>query len=473
VRLQCNHALCSDATGDATDAQQLQARPQARGYLLTRAREARGWTGPEMARRLREFSVEAGHPISTGRDGIWYWEHDRTPDHRTQLLIAGLLGIRLDAVDERPWPEWLSEDPAQRPASRPWTVPGAAWSLYELTQTRGAVDTTRRDLVLIAGGTLTAALLAWLTADPAAAGQLTTGRRIGEAAIARIEDRAAMLRRMDDEDGGGTILTEASSALALTVALIRDRSYSDVHGTRLYAVASDLARQRAAALFDVHGVCADGPYETALRAAKAAQDDALGANCLAFWASSAYNTGRLHDGEAMASAAVASVRGRTTPLVTAILYSRRGRARARLGDTRCWADFDRAEQLIAAPRAQENPEWAYWFDQAEIHGARASSYLDMNQPGRAETSFAQAQALFDPAAARTQALYLTRQSIAQLDQEHVEQSCATANKALDIAESISSRRTTAPLLDLASRLDAYNVPEARDFRERARSGLAD
>jgi hypothetical protein len=28
------------------------------------------------------------------------------------------------------------------------------------------------------------------------------------------------------------------------------------------------------------------------------------------------------------------------------------------------------------------------------------------------------------------------------------------------------------LLDLASRLDAYNVPEARDFRERARSGLA-
>jgi hypothetical protein len=193
------------------------------------------------------------------------------------------------------------------------------------------VETTRRDLVLIAGGTLTAALLSWLVADPAASGQITSRRRIGEAAVRRIEERARTLRRMDDEDGGGTILTEASSALSLTVTLIRDRTYNDAHGTRLYATASDLARQRAAALFDVRGECADGAYETALRAAKAAGDDALGANCLAFWASSAYNTGRLRDAEAMADAALAAIRGRTVPRVEAMLRSRRGRARAHLG----------------------------------------------------------------------------------------------------------------------------------------------
>jgi len=34
--------------------------------------EARGWSRSEMARRLRDFSCEAGHPISPGRDGIWY-----------------------------------------------------------------------------------------------------------------------------------------------------------------------------------------------------------------------------------------------------------------------------------------------------------------------------------------------------------------------------------------------------------------
>src|SRR5262249_52407325 len=157
------------------------------------------------------------------RDGIWYWEHEREPEKPTQLLIADLLGIPQAAVDERPWPEWLSEDPIQRPAPRPWTVRGAVQSLTELAG--GAVDTTRRELILIAGGTLPTSLLAWITAAPAAAGQLTHGHRIGEAAVARLEQRVHALRRMDDADGGGTIIPETSSALALVEGLLRTRSY--------------------------------------------------------------------------------------------------------------------------------------------------------------------------------------------------------------------------------------------------------
>jgi hypothetical protein len=99
---------------------------------------------------------------------------------------------------------------------------------------------------------------------------------IAKRLVTRIESRAAALRKMDDADGGGAVLTEAASALVLTVHLIRDRSYSEQHGRRLYAAASDLARQRAAALFETSGGCTDGAYETALRAARAAGDNALG-----------------------------------------------------------------------------------------------------------------------------------------------------------------------------------------------------
>jgi len=443
---------------------------EARGYLLARARRVRGWTQSEMARRLRQRSRDHGRPLSTGRDGVWYWEHWRTPDRPTQLLIADLFGIPLSLVDERPWPEWLSEDPAQRPTPLPWTLLGAAQSLNEIAG--GSVDVTRRELVLIAGGTLTASLLSWMTADPAAAGQLTSGQRVGEATVTRIETRAQMLRRMDDQDGGGTILAESSSALALVAGLLRRRSYSDAHGTRLYAAASDLARQRAAALFDVRGECADGAFDTALRAARIAGDDALGANALAFWCVSAYNTGRLRDAEAMADTGLAAVRGRATPRTEAMFTSRRGRARAHLGDPRCWADFDRAEALLAQANDHQDPDWAYWFDAAEILGARASSHRDMNQPGPAEAVFAQAHAMFDPTCVRTHALYLTRQADAQYAQGQIEHACATAGQALDLAEGISSHRTTAPLLDLADRLGAYAVPSARDFHERARTVLA-
>ncbi|MGW2055924.1 transcriptional regulator [Streptomyces sp. NPDC001840] len=452
------------------DRHRLTTTPQERGYLFTRAMQARGWGRAETALYLRELSEKRGRPVSTGRDGIWYWEHDRTPDKPTQLLLAELFGIPQTAVDERPWPEWLSEDPAQRPAPCSWTLLGAAQSLTELAG--GVVDITRRELVLIAGGTLTASLLAWITADPAAAGQLTQGNRIGEAAVARLEDRVRTLRRTDDEDGGGIIIAETSSALALVAGLLRTRSYTDAHGRRLYAAAADLARQRAAALFDVEGECADGAYDTALRAAHIAGDTALGANVLAFWTVAAYNTGRLHDAVAMASTGLTAVRGRATPRVEALLTSRRGRARAHLGDPACWADFDRAEELLADADGHEDPDWAYWFDKAELLGARASSHRDMDQPGPAADAFAQAHTLFDPNCIRTHALYLTRQADAYFEQGEIERACTTAGDALDLTESISSHRTIEPLLSLADCLAAYDTPDARDFSDRARSALA-
>jgi tetratricopeptide (TPR) repeat protein len=335
------------------------------------------------------------------------------------------------------------------------------------------MDTTRRELVLIAGGTLTATLLAWITADPAAAGQMTTGRHIGEAAVSRIEARAAALRRTDDEDGGAVILEETSSALALVTGLLRNRSYEDRHGARLYAVASDLARQRAAAMLDVHGDCADVAFNTALRAARIAGDDALGANVLNFWTVSAYNTGRYTDAEAMASTGLAAVRGRSTPRVEAMLTSRRGRARAHLGDTRCWEDFDRAEALLDEAAGHSDPDWAYWFDKAEILGARASSHRDMHQPGPAAAHFAKVHDLIDPAHVRTTALYSARQADALLDQGEIEQACAIASHALDLTEAISSHRSTGPLLDLTERLAPFEAtPTVRDLRERAAAVLA-
>ncbi|MDT0614473.1 helix-turn-helix transcriptional regulator [Streptomyces lancefieldiae] len=441
-------------------------------HLLIRARLARGWNQPEMARRIRNRSQEMGWPLLTGRDGVCHWERGREPDRPTQLVIAAVLGIPPEAVDERPWPQWLAEDPLQRPEPRPWTRLGALTSLTELAGS-AAVDTTRRELILIAGGTLTATLLAWITADPVAAGQMATGERIGEAAVARVEARAAALRHTDDAEGGAEILDETSSALALVAGLLSNRSYKDHHGTRLYAVASDLARQRAAAMLDVYGDCSDTTFDTALRAARIAGDDALGANVLNFWTVSAYNTGRYADAEDMASTGLAAVRGRSTPRVEAMLTSRRGRARAHLGDARCWDDFDRAEALLAEASGHDDPDWAYWFDEAEVLGARASSHRDMGQPGPAAAGFARVHDLIDPAHVRTTALYTARQADALLDQGQVERACAVADHALDLTEAISSHRSTAPLLDLTERLKRYEgTPAARDFRERAHAVLA-
>jgi hypothetical protein len=442
-------------------------------HPLERARAARGWSRACLARRICELSAQdpAAATLGTGRDGIWRFEHGRRPDRLTQSLIAAALGIPPEAVGERSWPEWLTADPLQLPAPCPWDPPGAIRALQELLECE---NMDRRNFIRITGTTLTGSLLAWLTADPAAAGQIAGGRRISEPAVARVEERVRQLRLADDADGGGQLVTEASASLRLVAGLLRDRSYTDAHGARLHAAAADLTRMTAWGIFDVEDVCADTVFDSALRAAQAASDPALGAHVLAFWSIAASNTGRAGDAEAMVSAALTAVRGRTTPRVEAMLYSRRARARARLGDSRCWHDVGRASDCLdAVSPGQDDPEWAYWFNRAELLGVTASTHLDCGQPARAEHAFADAAALFPRERIRTQALFLTRQADAQLRQNDLERACATASRALDLTAEISSHRSIGPLRDLSAKMsphDAFSV--VHDFRERARDLLS-
>ncbi|MEV4975376.1 XRE family transcriptional regulator [Streptomyces scopuliridis] len=397
---------------------------------------------------------------------MYRWLGGRRPDIPTQRLIASLLGIPTDAMTRYPWPHWLDLDPRQQPTDHSWDAPGAVRALHEISR-RDIMDLSRRHFAQLTGVALTASLWSWLTADPAAAGQITHSSRLGEKAVAHIETRVRQLRREDDTDGGGQLLTETSLSLQMVVHLLKDRTYTDAHGARLHAAAADLARMHAWAVFDVHDACADSIFQTALRSAHAASDTALGSHILAFWSIAACNTGRPADAEAMTAAALSAARGRTTPRVEAMLLSRRGRARAHQNNPACWADLDQSETLLQTADGHADPEWVYWFDRSELLGALASTHLDLGRPDRAEATFVEAAALFPADRVRTQTLFLTRQADAQWRQGELERACATAHHALDLTEEISSHRSAGPLHDLARRMEAQDaVPAVHDFRDR-------
>lgn len=445
-------------------------------HLLARAREVRRWSQPDLARRLRALGAERGARVGTGRDGIHRWEtpspttgRARTPDIPTQRLIAELLDIPTAAVDQQPWPRWLALDPLQQITCHPWDAPGAIEALAEVSRRETTMPLNRRHFGRLTGATLTASLYAWLTADPAAAGQITHARRLGEAGVSHIEERVRQLRRADDVDGGGQLLTETTSSLQLLVSLLRDRSYTDAHGARLHAAAADLARMHAWARFDVHDQCADDAFAAALRSAHASSDPVLGSHILAFWSIAARGTGRSADAEDMVAAALSAARGRTTPRVEAMLYSRRSRARAQLADPAALTDLDRAAELLdAADREQGgDPEWVYWFDESELLGARASTYLDLGQPAQAEDVFVETAALFPPDRLRTHALFVARRADAQWRQGDPERACATGHEALDLVEEISSHRAAGPLRELAEQMaGSADLPDVRALRER-------
>ncbi|MFE0190717.1 XRE family transcriptional regulator [Streptomyces sp. NPDC058989] len=442
-------------------------------HLLEQARQVRSWSRTILALRLRELGASRGIPVGTRKDGVCRWENHRTPDKDTQLLIAELLGIPAQAITDHPWPHWLALDPLQQPTSYSWDAQGAIAALHEMSGRDSSMH--RRTFITLTTGTLTASLWEWLTADPVAAGQIAQGRRLGEAAVSHIEQRVRDLRHADDTDGGGQLLTETAAAKDLVVNLLKNRTYTDPHGARLHAAAADLSRMNAWATFDVHDTCDDGVFEASLHAAHAASDTALGGHILAFWAIAAYNTGRAADAEAMIDTALAATRGRATPRVQAMLHSRRARARAHQLNPACWHDLDRAADLLADSehRRDDDPDYVSWFDQSELLGALASTQLDMDQPDRADLTFAETASAFPPERVRTQALFLARRADAQWRQGEFEHACATAGQSLDLTEEISSHRSSGPLHDLAKRMRSHQaVPVVRDFRDRLATTLS-
>ncbi len=434
-------------------------------HRLVIAREARNMRRPDLARALRRLSAERKPALGTAPSGVLRWEDGREPEKETQKLLAELFDIDPCLVDTHPWPLWLEFDPLQQYTDFPWTPRGA---LDALRDSVGS-DMHRRSF-LFSSTALTASLFSWLTADPAAAGEITSGRRIGEAAVTHIERKVRMLRRTDDEDGGGTLIRETAAANEMVADLLDNRSYSLDHGRRLYAAAADLERMRAWALFDVHGSCNDRIFKSALQSAHSAGDLGLGAHILTFWAAAAYNCDRPAEAESMASAALSTVRGKAAPRVEALVYARRARARSHLGDARCWSDLDFAERHLHRAEQDKDasePEWAYWMNLAEFQGSRASTQLAMGRPRDAEDTFAAAARAFDGGAVRTHALYLVRQADAQWRQGHYEESCGTAHQALDLTDQISSQRTTGPLQDLVATMDSHpSLGAVKDLRER-------
>ncbi|MFE2938485.1 XRE family transcriptional regulator [Streptomyces sp. NPDC059255] len=420
------------------------------------------------------MSVRRGIPVGTGKDGVYRWEAGRCPDQPTRYLIAELLGIPQEAVDQYPWPHWLALDPLQQPTRYSWDASGAIQALAEVSG-RENMTMDRRHFTLLTGTTLTTSLWAWLTADPAAAGQLARARRLGETEVARVEERVRQLRHADDIDGGGQLLAETAVGLELVVNLMKNRSYTNAHGARLHAAAADLARMHAWATFDVHDTCADGVFHAALRSAHASGDTVLGSHILAFWSIAANNTDRPADAESMTDAALSAARGRTTPRVEAMLYSRRARARAHQNNPAALTDLDQAAALLdtADRNLGEDPEWVAWFDRSELLGAIASTHLDLNQPDRAENTFVQSAALFPvDQRVRTHTLFLARRADAQWRQNEPERACATAHQALDLTEEISSHRAAGPLRDLAASMaERAEIPAVRDFRERVTTAL--
>ncbi|MFE3601334.1 helix-turn-helix transcriptional regulator [Streptomyces sp. NPDC059142] len=439
------------------------------GHPLVQARLLRRLSQEKLAALIRAAGKRRGINVATTKKTVSAWESGREPDKVTRELIAEVFEVDAEACAALPWPLWLPA-PDLSELHHPWTAAGTVAVLADVLRS-GRMD--RRRFVVLTGITLTTLLHRWLTTEPDIAHAVVgDGRRVSPGMVDRIDARIAGLQRDDDTHGGGDLIFEGEAYLSLVTRLLGHGACTDRQRARLHGQAADLSRMCGWMAYDNgHHAAAQRYFAAALRAAHASGDVLLGANVLAFAAAQTYSVGNPADADAMVRTAQSAVRGRSTPVVDAMLCARRARALAKAGDARgCYRALNRATDLLGKGRRDDDPPWAYWVEQAEIDMLTGSSLLDLGRPAEAQKWFRAADAAYGPQYVRTHTLYLSRIATAQLQQHDLDAACDSAIQALDLLGDINSARSTDQVRDLAKQLAPHrDTPPVRDFLDRART----
>jgi transcriptional regulator with XRE-family HTH domain len=119
-------------------------------------------------------------------------------------------------------------------------------TLSAISRVLSRSDLDRRAFVIASGAAIAGMASHWKPAlgvpDPLSG---SGSRQVGEDLIRHIEQRLGLLRHLDDELGSSHLARLACGELELIARLLRDGSYTDAAGRRLYCLAAEAGRQAA------------------------------------------------------------------------------------------------------------------------------------------------------------------------------------------------------------------------------------
>ncbi|MEO3854312.1 hypothetical protein [Acrocarpospora sp. B8E8] len=294
-----------------------------------------------------------------------------------------------------------------------------------------------------------------------------------------------MLRRQDDQFGSNHVHHAARAQLRLIVSTLQESSYTLETGRRLYAAGAEAARQCGWTAYDSgRPALAEEYYLAALRAARTADDPAITANVLSFWAIARYSTGDPNGAVDLVTKALGYSGRIGSPRMDAMLQARLARAYARAGDSHASAHAQNAA-TDAYDRARDtdpsaDPDYVYWVNWGELLMLHGSSDLNLGQPKDALHRFETAEADARPIDTyqegqfpRGAAIYLARPAEAQIALGDLDGAVATADRAVSRMGGVDSVRGTGALTDLRNHFLAQrDVPLVANFLDRTASATA-
>lgn len=276
--------------------------------------------------------------------------------------------------------------------------------------------------------------------------------RIGSSTIARLTERTARLRQMDNYLGGAdtyrTFLAEVESSRFLA----KNAIYDDVTGKALRALIAEQAQQAGWSAFDAGwNDEARRLYTVSLAEAEQAGDAALYGNALAFLAYQKHGTEA--DAVETAAASVEHAAPHVPAAVRALLLERLAWAHAVAGQPRdTERSLDAAYEALTRDSGEPAPDWAAWVDATELGIMTGRCWAQLRQPQRAIPVLEDVLSCFPDAYRRDKALYLTWLAAAYRDAGEAEQSAVTLRMAQTLSAEVASVRPHQRIAEVAATL---------------------
>ena len=445
------------------------------GWSNTRIAMATGLSTPRISDILTgRHAVQTIHVLERIADGLGI--------HRglMGLLYSDTPTEFADPVSPPATPEAVDE---RSPSSR---TPGPSWGLSWVSDIRSTLhlvtgmwraDMDRRSFLIdasFASGAFAPPARDWLLNWPDKQVGHTTGqgRKVGTTDVDMLWLSCHSFQEMDRRLGGGYARDSLVHFLNNVVAPLLRGDYTEEVGEQLMAVAARLTDIAAYSAYDAHEQgMAQRYYIQALRLAKSASNDSLGAHILGDMTRQSYYIGEINEAVALSRAGQLAAQRAGSFYGVARCASLEARALAMQGDKRGSEHaMNRAEAAMDAAKPDDEPAWIRYFsiDQLEAEFAHAAEAL-----GRPDDvlRFAGPALAADRPLERRNVLVGATAARAHAANGDVEKAAELGIQVLDMLGTLTSERA----VDAAKQLRAVLQPHARgpaaEFAARAREVL--
>ncbi|RLV09056.1 hypothetical protein CTZ27_06850 [Streptomyces griseocarneus] len=401
----------------------------------------RDWSQADLAARMRAAARLRGLRSGVDRQRVWKWETRRAlPDADSQALLADAFGIDLTLVHALGWPDWLPGGDETRPL--------AARSAPTALREAIAARMDRRNFVAYTAASLTGFALEWATTSPAAFAAARQGRPVDSDLVSSME---AISRSLTTAPTAQRQYTAPllDDQLSIVTGLIGEGRYTEQVGERLHLLAASLAQTVGWHRFD-HGQHAAAArfWHAAVHSAHTAGDRDLGAGVLS---DLAYQALWLHDPSTAASVLDRALRRPLHPAARSVLYLRKARAHAALGEERaCTRALEAAEHVFErAADAGTAPSWCTWMSHSDLAVDAGRCLLDLGHTRQAHALIQEGTGVLPLAREKTRAVFLAYEAENYLRGGEIDQAAHAAHTAFTMADSIGAPRCTALIRGLA------------------------